>query len=277
LLPRAPGAILTTPDRIARRENPTMMRFVLLAALLGLALLPAPPSAADDKPKDDEFVPVFNGKDLTGWKVSAKTGHSRTSKNTSGGKWVVEDGVMVGSQDVPGNGGIIITEKEYGDFEVALEMKNDFGPDSGLFLRSTDTGKCYQAMIDYHADGNLMGIYGEGLPGGKPHVRNFDFGKEVTQIIVPSKKSDDGGFKCPVTPEEWPKFWKHGEWNELRARIEGNPPKLTTWIKGVKFMEYQDTQKRLSDKGGIALQVHGGGDFTKQFVRYRNIRVRELK
>ncbi len=35
-------------------------------------------------------------------------------------------------------------------------------------------------------------------------------------------------------------------------------------------------QKRLADKGGIALQVHGGGDFTKQFVRYRNIRVKEL-
>jgi len=24
------------------------------------------------------------------------------------------------------------------------------------------------------------------------------------------------------------------------------------------------------------LQVHGGGDYTKQFVRYRNIRVKEL-
>ena len=40
-------------------------------------------------------------------------------------------------------------------------MKNDFEPDSGLFLRSTEDGKAWQAMIDYHADGNLMGIYGE--------------------------------------------------------------------------------------------------------------------
>jgi len=250
-----------------------MSRYFLMACILGaVALVAIPPSAADEKPKDDGFVAIFDGKTLDGWKVSAKTGHSGKSKNKTGGKWVAQDGAIVGSQDIPGNGGIIITEKEYGDFEVALEMNNDFGPDSGLFLRSTDTGKCYQAMIDYYPKGNLMGIYGEGLPGGKPNIRNFTFGDKVTVI-----KEDASPFKLPISPEKWPEFWKHGEWNELRARIEGNPPKITTWIKGVKFMEYQDTEKRLNDKGGIALQVHGGGDFTKQFVRYRNIRVKELK
>ena len=37
-----------------------------------------------------------------------------------------------------------------------------------------------------------------------------------------------------------------------------------------------DTKKRLPDRGGIALQMHGGGDYTKQFVRYRHIRVKVL-
>jgi hypothetical protein len=251
-----------------------MRRLIFLALLLALsvALVASADPPKPEKFDDKGFVPVFDGKSLDGWTVSAKTGHSGTSKNKSGGKWVVEDGAIVGSQDVPGNGGIIITEKQYGDFEVALEMRNDDGPDSGLFLRSTYTGSCYQAMIDYHKGGNLMGIYGEGKLGGKPHVLNFNFTKDVTEIAVKENKE----FPCPVKAEDWGKFWDKTKWNELRARIENNPPKLTTWINGVKFMEYQDTEKRLDDKGGIALQVHGGGDYTKQFVRYRNIRVKEL-
>ena len=42
-------------------------------------------------------------------------------------------------------------------------------------------------------------------------------------------------------------------------------------------MEWTDTEKRHPDKGFIGLQMHGGAnrDYTKQFVRYRNIRVKE--
>jgi hypothetical protein len=218
------------------------------------------------------FESIFDGKTLAGWHVSAKSKHSKASGNKTGGRWVVEKGAIVGSQDMPGNGGIVITDKAFGDFEVVLEMNNDFGPDSGLFMRSTEEGAAYQAMIDYHAKGNLMGVYGEGMQG-KPHARNFDFGETVTEI----RATNEGvPTLLPVRPESWRYFWRHGQWNELRARIVGNPPTITTWVNGVKFMELTDTEKRLPDKGGIALQVHGGGDTTKQFVRYRNIFVKRL-
>ena len=184
---------------------------------------------------------------------------------------MVEDGAIVGSQDRPGNGGIILTDAQYGDFEVIVEMKNDFGPDSGLFLRSTERGQAYQALIDYHNGGNLMGVYGEGLSGGIS-VANFHFTDKPGEI-----RKQDCPFPLPVSPEKWPEFWKHGQWNEFRARIVGNPPKITTWINGVKFMEWSDKEKRHPDQGGIALQVHGGGDYTKQFVRYRNVRVKLIK
>jgi hypothetical protein len=233
-------------------------------ALAATAVVAASVTAQTPKRSERGFVRIFDGKSLRGWHVSSRTGHG------TGGKWLVQDGAIHGTQDRPGNGGIVITDRSYGDFEVALEMRNDYGPDSGLFLRSTEDGRCYQATIDYHAGGGLMGVYGEGT-GGFYH-RNFELLETPDRI----RPVDYPAFPLPVTPERWAKLWKHGQWNELRARIVGNPPTITTWINGVKFMEWTDTEKRLPDAGGIALQVHGGGDLTGQFVRYRNIRVKQI-
>jgi len=247
------------------------MRLALTLAALLFTVSASAEEIKRDKFDDTGFETLFDGKSLNGWHVSTQTGHSGASMHTSGGRWRLEDGAIVGSQDIPGNGGIILTDRQFGDFEVIVEMKNDYGPDSGLFLRSNERGQAYQYLVDYHANGALAGIYGEGLSGGID-VRNFNF------LDDPSKIQEvTGPVKLPVSPADWPKFWKHGEWNELRARIVGNPPTITTWINGVRFMEITDKEKRHQGEGSIALQVHGGGDFTKQFVRYRNVRVKPLK
>ena len=57
-----------------------------LTAVFGIGLIVSNGTAADTG-----FVPIFDGKTLTGWHVSAKTGHSRASQNKTGGKWVIED------------------------------------------------------------------------------------------------------------------------------------------------------------------------------------------
>jgi hypothetical protein len=243
------------------------MRKTTLTLILVLAGLVSLTTAADEG-----FQSLFDGKTLSGWHASARTGHSAASQHKTAGRWVVEDGAIVGSQDVPGNGGILLTDESFGDVEVALDMRNDFGPDSGLFLRSTEDGTAYQAMIDYHADGNLMGVYGEGKLGGKPHVQNFRFGTLVTEIVPVAGTP----VPLPVAPAQWASFWKHGQWNELRARIVGNPPTITTWINGTRVMEVTETETRHAATGKIGLQVHGGGDFTTQYVRYRAIRVKRL-
>lgn len=226
---------------------------------------------------ESDWTELFDGRLLDGWHVSAKTGHSRKSNNTSGGRWVVENGAIVGSQDIPGNGGIILTDREFGDFEVVVEMKNDFGPDSGLFLGSTEDGKAYRAMIDYHSGGNLMGIYGEGLSDNM-HIRSYSFKGTVTDINV--KPMGDPLVPFPILPDAWPSFWRHGQWNELRARIVGGQtPTIITWINGVKISEWTETEPRHPARGRIALQIHGGGspaDYDEKFVRYRGIRAREL-
>ncbi len=251
-----------------RRPAPVTVLIIIVAlpVLLPAAAFAETPTAAAD---DHGFVPIFDGRSLTGWHVSAKTGHG------TGGRWVVQDGAIVGRQDPPRQGGIVITDRSYGDFEVELQMNNDFGPDSGLFLRSTEDGKAYQALIDYHPDACLMGVYGEGLAPSFNEV-NFKFLDSPRKIVAV-----DSIFPLPVSPKDWPGLWKAGGWNTFRARIVGNPPTIDTWINGVKFMRWTDTMTRLPDRGGIALQVHGGDfpagfDLPKLCVRYRNIRVKEL-
>lgn len=190
------------------------------------------------------FTPIFDGKDLAGWHISTQTGHG-TSK-----AWKVEKGLITGTQDKPGNGSILLTDRKYRNFEVYLEMNPDWGCDSGLFLRSTEKGQAYQVTLDYLPDGWLGGIYGEGL-------------KDV-------KGS---------TPD-WQKHWKKGQWNTIRARIEGDAPHIQVWMNGDKITDWTDTANHAIDgatSGMIAVQVHGG-DRCKPglYHRYRNIAVKEL-
>jgi hypothetical protein len=250
-----------------------MIRFALILSAAAVWLTVSGSMATAEEPAskkgDRGFIPIFDGKTLNGWHVNRKTGHG------TGGRWIVENGAIVGSQDRPGNGGLIMTDAPYGNVEVVLEMNNDFGPDSGLFLRCSPQGKAYQALIDYHPDGNLMGVYGEGFSPPFQDL-NFRFLDKPT-AITPEKSN----FPLPIEPDKWPDFWKPGRWQTLRARITGNPPTIDTWIGGVHFMHWTGTKKELPDRGGIALQVHGGNyppgfDLTKLFVRYRNIRVKVL-
>ena len=216
-----------------------------------------------------EWKTLFDGKTLAGWKPTAKSPHSRASENTTAGKWRVEDGAILGDQDTPGNGGLLITEAVYGDFEVVLETNNDFGPDSGIFLRCTEDGKAYQCLIDYHKGGTIGGILGEGI-WKRRGVRNYTFG-ETPDIIT---LNENEAHPCPVLPDSWKSFWRVGEWNEVRARITGDPPTMTTWVNGVQIMQHTESASVHPATGHIGLQIHGG-KFSGT-VRYRNIRIRTL-
>jgi hypothetical protein len=191
------------------------------------------------------FKKIFNGKDLKGWHISQVNHHGNT-------QWRVEKGVILGTQDKKGNGGILLTDKKYRNFEVYIELNPDFGCDSGLFLRSSEKGEAYQVMLDYLEKGNMGGIYGERL-------------KDVKG--TPSK--------------DWEKHWKKGEWNSLRARIEGDVPHIQVWMNGVQITDWTDTANHAADgatEGMIAVQVHAGNRWVDGgYHRFRNIAIKELK
>jgi hypothetical protein len=92
--------------------------FVPLAVLLCLAPAARP---GGEKPPPG-FTPLFNGKDLTGWKA---TGDMKV--------WGAEKGVLFVQG---GGGGWLMTEKQYGDFELRLEYKMPKGGNSGVGIRS---------------------------------------------------------------------------------------------------------------------------------------------
>ncbi len=188
---------------------------------------------------------ITPGPNLEGWHISQVNHHGNTKA------WKVDNGVVSVTQDREGNGGIILTDKKYKDFEISLEMNPDFGCDSGLFLRSNEKGQAYQVMLDYLEGGNMGGIYGEGLKG----VRG-----------------------APAA--DWQAHWKKGEWNQIRARIEGTVPHITVWMNGDKITDWQDTENHAADGAGegmIALQIHGGNRCTPgKYHRFRNVEIKVL-
>src|SRR3954454_12524934 len=139
------------------------------------------------------FSKISAGPHLEGWHVSQVNHHGNTV-------WKVENGVLTATQDKKDNGGIVLTDKKYKDFEVSLEMNPDYGCDSGLFLRSTEKGEAYQVMLDYLDGGAVGGVYGEKLTGVETFIPN------------------------------WRDVWKNNTWNHLRARIEGNAPHIQVWL-----------------------------------------------
>ena len=258
-------------------------------SVLGSAL---PVLAQEPAAENDGFVSLFNGKDLQGWhKNPEKIGHG------TGGAWTVEDGVITGRQDPPGsgNGGILLTDEKFGDFELQLEMKPDWGVCSGVFLRGNDKGECFQVMVDYHDAGSVGHIYGEGIGGFSN--RPFDIfgvyegGQASGKLLKVEGRPNDAVVPkaYSITPEAWAKAWKVGDWNTLRVKIVGSPPAITTWINGEKVTEFdgatfngarydaQMASDRLGGSGSIAVQVHGGGGWPKDAAcRWRNIRIKTL-
>ena len=80
--------------------------------------------AADAK---DDLQPIFNGKDLSGW----KDGDNHKF-------WKVVDGVLVGENDEAKKGNMLYTEKSYGDVVVEAECRWSGEIDSGIMLRKPE-------------------------------------------------------------------------------------------------------------------------------------------
>lgn len=223
-------------------------------ALLCTTAVADEPNTLTDKEKSDGWKLLFDGKTTSGW-------HAFRGKEV-GDKWKVVDGVLVFSPKGGKRGGDIVTDDDYGDFELAFEWKVTPGANSGVMYRVSEgeggpffTGPEYQILDNKkHADG-----------------RKKETSAASCYALYPP--SDD--VTRPV-----------GEWNQGRIVIHNG--KVEHWLNGKKVVAFElggeEWTKRVKaskfkewpkfgtmKKGKIDLQDHGDE------VHYRSIKIRELK
>ena len=199
------------------------MRFVTLAVLTAAALAAQP--AAKPKLPGEDWIQLFNGKDLTGWEPVGKE------------KWVVEDGTIHG-QALGKEYGYLQTEKSYKDFHLALRFKCEGTGNSGLFFHvgfkpgTANVSQGLQFEIDCRIGQHTGGIYGDG--------RQW--------IVWPAPENE--------------LVVRKDEWNEYLLKVEGN--RYVSRLNGVPMVDFTDPSPKSFD-GPIALQLHSGGEGNMRF------------
>jgi Domain of Unknown Function (DUF1080) len=162
----------------------------ILAVALFLGL-----SALAQAPQGSGWVPLFNGKDLTGW------------KNNGDEKWVVEQGTIL-CESTANKYGYLTTEKTYKDFTLRLKFKGEAAGNSGVFLHSKILGidpqhgpdiEGMQVEVDPNVGKHTGGLYESGGRGwvaqptteGEQALTQLN-GTKIVDFTDPAPKFTDG-------------------------------------------------------------------------------------
>ena len=202
-----------------------------------------------------EFQPLFNGKDLTGW----------MGKD---GLWRVENGTIVGETSpdapIPANTFLIWQGGQVQDFEFSCQVKFT-GNNSGVQYRSEVFGepedlalRGYQA--DLHPKQEFFGmLYGE------------KYGKRGIIAKRGQKVNAKGDKKLvEVTGEVGDGAELNGEaWNTLRIVAVGN--RMIHLVNDVVTVDITENHPEAIAKGFLGLQLHRGAPMKVEFkeLRYR--------
>lgn len=199
------------------------------------------------------WVDLFDGRSLDGWK---REGGMASYK--------VEDGALVGTT-VEGSPNTFLCKGPFADFELEFEVLCDKPLNSGVQIRShvykKDTPQASQPNRIRKA-GEVYGYQCEIVDQATGTAGNFwDEGRHT--------KWWDDFTKKP----EAQKAYKDGEWNKYRIIAQGDH--IRSWVNGVPCADFHDA----TDASGlIGFQVHSVRASAGPYqVRWRNIRIRELK
>lgn len=198
--------------------------------------------------RQEGFEPLFNRKDLYGWKglVGDPVKRARMSPEELAAEqkkadeemrqhWRVVDGVLV----FDGKGHNLCTIKDYCDFELFVDWKIEPGGDSGIYLRGSPQVQIWDSAQWPEGSG---GLYNNQQNPNKP-----------------LKRADN-----PV-----------GSWNTFYIKMVGD--KVTVYLNGelvvdnVVMENYWERNKPIYRCGQIELQAHNTP------LYFKNIYLREIK
>jgi hypothetical protein len=182
---------------------------------------------------------LFNGKDLTGWKLL-----------NGKAKYRVQNGEIIGTTVFGEPNTFLTTEKDYGDFILEFEFKVDSTMNSGVQFRS-------ESKADYK-NGRVHGYQYE-----------IDPSKRGWTGAIYDEARRDWLYPLDLNPSAKTAF-KKTQWNKARIECIGN--NIRTWINGIPAAYVIDD---MTPKGFIALQVHSIGKKENEGkeMRWKNIRI----
>ncbi len=172
---------------------------------------------------------LFNGKDLSGWETSGQA------------RWVVEDGLLIGTQGDNNAPGDLFTEATFDDFLLTVTYRCEWPCNSGVWFRFQGPNKAYQAdILEYKNPECYSGtLY---CPGKMFLAMNTD--------------------KTLVNRDSW---------NTVKIRAEGDH--LQIWLNGQQVADVTD---QTVDSGKIGFQVHPGEEFGPMKIIVRQMLLQPL-
>ena len=183
-----------------------------------------------------KFEPLFDGKTFDGWEGNLEI-------------FRIEGNAIVGgslTQPVAHND-FLCTEREYGDFELRLQVKLlGEGANAGIQFRT-------RRIPDHHEVSGYQA----------------DMGQQYWGCLYDESRRNK--ILAGIDPNQAAEIVRAGQWNDYIIRCEGD--RIQLWLNGTLTVDYTEPDTSIERTGIIGLQIHGG---PPSEAWYRNIRIRTL-